>query len=135
MFISVLLPAPFSPSNPCTSPALSSNVILSFASTLENCFVMPTIRKTASSPITHPFKKDPASSAYYHCGAGSINKILTLNESRQFLRISSLQRFPSSSAVYPQEPGLYRAYPRIREVNLHPGNGFRESEPFHRPVP
>src|SRR5919109_3928187 len=41
MFDSVVLPAPFSPSSACTSPAAASKSTCSFATTAENRFVMP----------------------------------------------------------------------------------------------
>src|SRR5438270_3675361 len=43
MFESVLLPAPFSPSSECTSPAAASKSTLSFASTPGKRFVIPRI--------------------------------------------------------------------------------------------
>src|SRR2546430_11503677 len=44
MFESVVLPAPFSPSSACTSPAAASNVTSSFATTPGNRFEIPCIR-------------------------------------------------------------------------------------------
>src|SRR5689334_4741624 len=41
MFESVVLPAPFSPSSACTSPAAASKSTLSFATTPGNRFVTP----------------------------------------------------------------------------------------------
>ncbi len=43
MFESVLLPAPFSPSSACTSPAAASKSTASFASTPGKRFVIPRI--------------------------------------------------------------------------------------------
>src|SRR5919201_7170898 len=43
MFESVLLPAPFSPSRACTSPAAASKSTRSFATTPGKCFVIPRI--------------------------------------------------------------------------------------------
>ena len=43
MFESVLLPAPFSPSSACTSPAAASKSTRSFATTPGNDFEMPRI--------------------------------------------------------------------------------------------
>src|SRR5207249_3382060 len=43
MFESVLLPAPFSPSNACTSPAAASKSTPSFATTPGKRFVIPRI--------------------------------------------------------------------------------------------
>src|SRR5215831_2922332 len=44
MFERVVLPAPFSPSNACTSPAAASKLTPSFATTPGKCFVIPTMR-------------------------------------------------------------------------------------------
>src|SRR5262249_33729362 len=44
MFESVVLPAPFSPSSACTSPAAASNVTPSFATTPGKRFVIPAMR-------------------------------------------------------------------------------------------
>src|SRR6478752_1820221 len=46
MFISVDLPAPFSPSSACTSPSSSSKSTWSLASTPGNCFVIPRSSRT-----------------------------------------------------------------------------------------
>src|SRR5262245_14640734 len=48
MFESVVLPAPFSPSSACTSPAAASKVTSSFATTPGNRFVIPSIRTAGS---------------------------------------------------------------------------------------
>ena len=45
MFESVLLPAPFSPSSACTSPAAASKSTASFASTPGKRFVIPRMRQ------------------------------------------------------------------------------------------
>ncbi len=47
MFESVLLPAPFSPSSACTSPAAASKSTASFASTPGKRFVIPRIATAA----------------------------------------------------------------------------------------
>src|SRR5215467_5212077 len=44
MFESVVLPAPFSPSSACTSPAAASKVTPSLATTPGKCLLMPTMR-------------------------------------------------------------------------------------------
>src|SRR5215475_6373224 len=49
MFISVDLPAPFSPSSACTSPRRTSNETSSFATTPGNTLRMPRISRTSSS--------------------------------------------------------------------------------------
>src|ERR1700757_3378470 len=49
MFISVDLPAPFSPSSACTSPRRTSNETSSFATTPGNSLRMPRISRTSSS--------------------------------------------------------------------------------------
>src|SRR5690349_7764165 len=49
MFISVDLPAPFSPSSACTSPLRRSKLTWSFASTPGNRFVMPRISRTVEA--------------------------------------------------------------------------------------
>src|SRR5215472_5362948 len=49
MFISVDLPAPFSPSSACTSPRLTSNETSSFATTPGNSLRIPCISRTRSS--------------------------------------------------------------------------------------
>src|SRR6266498_1865320 len=49
MFISVDLPAPFSPSNACTSPLRRSKSTWSFASTPGNRFVIPRSSRTGVS--------------------------------------------------------------------------------------
>src|SRR4249920_1529772 len=46
MFISVDLPAPFSPSSACTSPSSSSKSTWSLARTPGNCFVIPRSSRT-----------------------------------------------------------------------------------------
>src|SRR5918994_4366129 len=51
MFISVDLPAPFSPSRACTSPLCRSRSIRSFARTPGNCFVMPSSSRRGASTI------------------------------------------------------------------------------------
>src|SRR5436309_3109972 len=50
MFESVLLPAPFSPSSACTSPAAASKSTPSFASTPGNRFVIPRIATAGEAP-------------------------------------------------------------------------------------
>src|SRR5918912_1730259 len=49
MFISVVLPAPFSPSSACTSPRRTSKSTWSFARTPGNCFVIPRTSRTGRS--------------------------------------------------------------------------------------
>src|SRR5215218_6033254 len=49
MFISVDLPAPFSPSSACTSPFCRSKSTWSFATTPGNRFVMPRISRTVEA--------------------------------------------------------------------------------------
>src|SRR5581483_9282852 len=49
MFISVDLPAPFSPSRACTSPCSTSRSTWSLASTPGNCFVIPLSSRTGSA--------------------------------------------------------------------------------------
>ncbi len=49
MFISVDLPAPFSPSSACTSPRRTSNDTSSLATTPGNSLRMPRISRTSSS--------------------------------------------------------------------------------------
>src|SRR5437660_1768181 len=51
MFISVDLPAPFSPSSACTSPCRRSRLTLSFASTPGNRFVIPRSSRRGASAI------------------------------------------------------------------------------------
>src|SRR5580765_7419000 len=51
MFISVDLPAPFSPSSACTSPSSRSKLTLSLASTPGNCLVIPMSARTVPSDI------------------------------------------------------------------------------------
>src|SRR4051794_14295326 len=51
MFISVDLPAPFSPSSACTSPWSRSKPTLSFASTPGNCFVIPRSSRTGAAAM------------------------------------------------------------------------------------
>src|SRR5262245_51817365 len=48
MFISVVLPAPFSPSSPTTSPRRTSKVMPSLATSGPNRLVMPVSRRTVS---------------------------------------------------------------------------------------
>src|SRR4051812_41211021 len=50
MFESVLLPAPFSPSSACTSPAAASKSTWSFATTPGNRFVIPRIETAGGAP-------------------------------------------------------------------------------------
>src|SRR5579862_3905787 len=55
MFISVDLPAPFSPSNACTSPRRTSRSTSSLATVPGNSFRTPRISRTRSSAIAeHP---------------------------------------------------------------------------------
>src|SRR6185437_12676798 len=62
MFISVDLPAPFSPSSACTSPRRTSNETSSLATTPGNSLRMPRISRTRSSSATcvtyHPGDKE-----------------------------------------------------------------------------
>src|SRR5436190_2528394 len=58
MFISVDLPAPFSPSSACTSPRRTSNETSSLATTPGNSLRIPCISRTRSSATrSHPTKK------------------------------------------------------------------------------
>src|SRR5689334_16364784 len=50
MFESVLLPAPFSPSSACTSPAAATKSTESFASTPGKRFVIPRIETAGEAP-------------------------------------------------------------------------------------
>ena len=50
MFDSVLLPAPFSPSSACTSPARASKSTPSFATTPGKRFVIPRIATAGGAP-------------------------------------------------------------------------------------
>src|SRR6516225_2956500 len=50
MFESVLLPAPFSPSSACTSPAVASKPTPSFATTPGKRFVIPRMATAAEAP-------------------------------------------------------------------------------------
>src|SRR5207248_435192 len=50
MFERVLLPAPFSPSSACTSPAAASKSTASFARTPGNRFVIPRIATAGEAP-------------------------------------------------------------------------------------
>src|SRR5438132_13048343 len=50
MFESVLLPAPFSPSSACTSPAAASKSTESFASTPGKRFVIPRMATAGEAP-------------------------------------------------------------------------------------
>src|SRR5215471_6620269 len=64
MFESVLLPAPFSPSSACTSPAAASKSTASFASTPGKCFVIPRIETAGETPgWPAPLAVDPVSGA------------------------------------------------------------------------
>ena len=56
MFESVLLPAPFSPSSACTSPAAASKSTPSFASTPGKRFVIPRIEtaEDGGAPLPAP---------------------------------------------------------------------------------
>src|SRR5438067_1805072 len=56
MFISVDLPAPFSPSSACTSPGRSSKSTRSSATTPGNRFVMPRISRTVAASTAHDSK-------------------------------------------------------------------------------
>src|SRR5262245_15214013 len=49
MFISVDLPAPFSPRSACTSPCRKSRSMWSFARTPGNCFVIPRSSSTVAA--------------------------------------------------------------------------------------
>ena len=51
MFESVLLPAPFSPSSACTSPAAATKSTASFASTPGKRFVIPRISTAGEAPV------------------------------------------------------------------------------------
>src|SRR4051812_13913324 len=51
MFESVLLPAPFSPSSACTSPAAASKSTPSFARTPGNRLVIPRISTAGEAPV------------------------------------------------------------------------------------
>src|SRR5437868_6002242 len=61
MFESVLLPAPFSPSSACTSPAAASKWTPSFASTPGNRFVIP--RMTTAARFGAAVAVSPSSNA------------------------------------------------------------------------
>ena len=50
MFESVLLPAPFSPSSACTSPAAASKSTASFATTPGKRFVIPRMATAGEAP-------------------------------------------------------------------------------------
>src|SRR6185436_12307151 len=59
MLISVDLPAPFSPSNACTSPRRRSKSMWSFASTPGNCLVIPRSSRTGGSSMPAGFYEGP----------------------------------------------------------------------------
>src|SRR5438874_8289076 len=69
MFESVVLPAPFSPSSACTSPAAASNVTSSFATTPGNRFEIPCIRTAGGGEA--PESPEPLASPIL-AGVGSL---------------------------------------------------------------
>src|SRR4029453_4232577 len=120
MFISVDLPAPFSPSSACTSPRRTSNETSSLATTPGNSLRIPCIsRRRASATRSHPTKKkeEGGPEARPLCSAVLVKHCRNLELVMDDLRLELLHQLdPRRMLLRDLRGDLSNAHPVVLEV-------------------